>query len=168
MGLGFNKDRLRGLSGGTPLGYSENLLILGKIAVKPQPMRTPKVRIEGNELRIKDATYTAEYGNLDYGVIYVSCEGLTTWDAGLTRYGTGAALMWMLENPDELMAVEWIDGNNNGQVDPQEIRAIYTLPLILNRFFMRGPYMNNICFDRSFWSDRAGRSVTSLGLSHHQ
>ena len=133
MGLGFNKDRLRGLSGGTPLGYSENLLILGKIAVKPQPMRTPKVRIEGNELRIKDATYTAEYGNLDYGVIYVSCEGLTTWVAGVTRYGTGAALMWMLENPDELsgrmlIVVQWIDANWDNAVDPSEIVVIKTIP----------------------------------------
>lgn len=62
MDLGFNNDRLRRLFGGTPLGYNENLLILGKIAVD-----------------------------------------------------TRAALMWMLDNPDELVAVEWVDGNNNEQ-----------------------------------------------------
>ncbi len=53
--------------------------------------------------------------------------------AGITRYGTRAALMWLLNHPDEangklLIVVEWVDANHDQQVQEVEIRVIHGLP----------------------------------------
>ena len=42
--------------------------------------------------------------------------GFSAWVAGITRYGTRAVLMWMLNNPDELsgkmlIVVQWVDAD---------------------------------------------------------
>ncbi len=39
----------------------------------------------------------------DFGLIHVTCkEGYTPRVAGVTKYGTRAALTWLLENPEEM------------------------------------------------------------------
>jgi len=93
---------------------------------------------EGDHLVLDNIKYYAKYGYKDYGIIYMSCKqgaggGFSAWVASITRYGTGAALMWMLENPDELsgrmlIVVQWIDANWDNAVDPSEIVVIKTIP----------------------------------------
>ena len=132
--LNFNEDLLKNLSGMASPIEKDNILVLGKLATNPQPWSKFDVRLTNTSLIIKTARYDAKWGERDYGLIYLNChENFTTWVAGVTRYGTRAALMWLLNHPDEmkshlLVAVEWVDANGNGHVEDQEIRVIYTLP----------------------------------------
>ncbi len=132
--LNFNDDLLKNLSGIAPPAERHNVLILGKLATNPQPWSKYDVRLTNRSLLIKTAEYRYEWGVKDYGLIYINCQGnFTTWVAGVTRYGTRSALMWLLNHPDEmkshlLVAVEWTDSNGDGRVEDQEIRVIYTLP----------------------------------------
>ncbi len=132
--LNFNDDLLKNLSGMASPVEKDNILVLGRLATNPQPWSKFDVRLTNRSLTIKTVEYQAEWGKKDYGLVYINCGGnFTTWVAGVTRYGTRAALMWLLNHPDQmkshlLVAVEWVDTNGNGRVEDQEIRVIYTLP----------------------------------------
>ena len=134
--VSFNGDLLRNLSGPAQYWEWDNVLVVGALTANPQPWTKLGVMIDREEgfLSIKGKKYWAIEGEVDYGVIYLRCGvNFTTWAAGVTRYGTRAALMWLLNHPNDmkkhlLVAVEWIDSNGNGLVEDSEIRVIYTLP----------------------------------------
>jgi len=132
----FNSDLVRNLSRKAYYWEKDNVLILGMLALNPQPWSRYDVMIdrEMGALKIGEKVYQAIEGERDYGLVYINCQGnFTTWVAGATKYGTRAALMWLLNHPDEmkghiLVAVEWVDLNGDGVVRDWEIRVIYTLP----------------------------------------
>ncbi len=134
--LEFNADLVRNLSRKAYYWEKDNILILGMLALNPQPWMKYDVMIDRDRgaLIIGEKEYLAVKGERDYGLVYINCGGnFTTWVAGATEYGTRAALMWLLNHPDQmkghiLVAVEWVDANGDGVVRDWEIRVIYTLP----------------------------------------
>ena len=74
-------------------------------------------------LVLDNTKYRIKYGKLDYGVIYVDNDVRI---AGVSRYGTRAAMEWyvthynMLDNGDVKIVV-WNDINSNGKVEVSEV-----------------------------------------------
>ncbi len=128
--LVYNEDLLADLDGG-----GNGTVVVGRLAMEPQPWYRIGVRMSGLTLQVGERRYHAELGVRDYGLIYLSCSGdrLTIRVAGLTRYGTRAALLWLLNNPGgvdgkALVVVEWTDMNSDGKVEIGEISPIITEP----------------------------------------
>ncbi len=134
--VAFNEDLLRNLSGMAHYWEGNNILLVGVLSINPQPWTRLGVFIDREEgvLSIEGEAHRSIEGKVDYGLIYLECDGnFTTWVAGVTRYGTRTALMWLLNHPNEvkghlLVAVEWVDSNGDGAVRDSEIRVIHTLP----------------------------------------
>jgi len=66
-------------------------------------------------------SYKSEYGSLDYGIATLIDKHL--YVAGTSRFGTEAALLYILKNKVEsgTVIVKWQDTNKNGAVDLDEI-----------------------------------------------
>ena len=130
--LQYNRDLLRNLKEAS-LSQEKNLIMLGGPNAIPYPWEQYDVYFEGNALKVKDQAYTASYGERDYGTILFDCDNMVVRVAGVNRLGTRAALMWLLNHPDEangklLIVVEWVDANHDHQVQEGEIRVIHELP----------------------------------------
>ncbi|MCC6029464.1 MAG: ABC transporter substrate-binding protein [Candidatus Korarchaeum sp.] len=65
--------------------------------------------------------YESKYGSLDYGIATLIDKNL--YVAGTSRYGTEAALLYLLKNKVNAgtIIVKWQDTNRNGAVDENEI-----------------------------------------------
>jgi hypothetical protein len=65
--------------------------------------------------------YESKYGSLDYGIATLIDKNL--YVAGTSRYGTEAALLYLLKNKVSAgtIVVKWQDTNRNGAVDENEI-----------------------------------------------
>ncbi len=86
---------------------------------------------------VKDGTYDRvsvggkmfkiTYGKLDYGFIYL--DGKVLRAAGVTRYGTRAALLWFASHPSysytKVVGVLWRDLNGDEIVEPDEIGLLH-------------------------------------------
>ena len=130
--LEFNSDLLGNLSGKAKYWERENVILIGWMAIRPQPWSRFGIRIMKDSIVVNGTRLFAGEGR-DYGVVYVECDEHYTRTAGVTKAGTRAALMWLLENPWEMRSkviavVEWRDLNLNGAVESQEINVIFELP----------------------------------------
>ena len=69
--------------------------------------------------------YLASYGKRDYAVIVYDCDSMRVWIGGITRYGTRAGLLWLLDHPDYVekgvVVVKW---EGEGEVRPWEITVV--------------------------------------------
>ena len=74
--------------------------------------------------------YRATFGSRDYAVIYRDCTDSVIRVAGVTRYGTRAGLLWVLDHVDEVMGgpdlrvVVWEDLDGDHSVEPWEVSLI--------------------------------------------
>ena len=131
--LQFNQDLLSRLAGKAGPGEEKHVVVLGGPNAIPYPWEQYEVYFEGNVLRVKDQVYTAAYGEKDYGAILLDCDNMVVRVAGVNRFGTRAALMWLLNHPDEasgklLIVVEWVDANYDHQVQDSEVKVVYEIP----------------------------------------
>ncbi len=80
-------------------------------------------------VEVGNTTYWASYGRRDFAVvgIHEAGEGIYITAAGVTRFGTRAALMWLSENMPLLKEgtyiLSWID-DGDGKVDISEIGVV--------------------------------------------
>ncbi len=129
----FNSDLLSGLSGKAKYWERDNVITVGWMAVKPQPWDEYGVEIREGFMAVNGSKFFSGEGR-DYGLVYVECKGdHSTRVAGVTKRGTRAALMWLLENQSYMrgkivVVVEWQDSNLNGRVEGKEIRVLYEVP----------------------------------------
>ncbi len=129
----FNSDLLDNLSGKAKYWEKDNVMLVGWMAIRPQPWSRYGVRIMEDSIVVNGTKFFSGEGR-DYGVVYVECKGnYTTRVAGITKVGTRAALMWLLENQWKmrekiLVVVEWQDSNLNGLMEGQEINIVFELP----------------------------------------
>ena len=131
--LMFNRDLLNELAGLAGAFEDEEVVFLGGPKVMPFFWDQYDVHFGDSDLTVKDMTFFAHYGSKDYAVILIDCDTLVTRVAGITRYGTRAGLMWLLNFPDQaegkhLLVVEWVDSNWNGLVEPNELKVVYSEP----------------------------------------
>ncbi len=129
----FNRDLLSSLAGRAGPGEKTNVIILGGPNVIPYPWEQYEVYFEGSTLRVKDIIFEAIYGEKDYGTILFDCNNMVVRVAGVNRFGTRAALMWLLNHPDKassklLIVVQWIDSNYDHRVQDEEITVVYEIP----------------------------------------
>ncbi len=72
-------------------------------------------------------SFRVTYGKLDYGFIYL--DGSTLRVAGVTRYGTRAALAWFTSHPSygygKVVGVIWRDLNGDKAVESDEIGLLH-------------------------------------------
>ena len=137
-GWDFPSD-YRVIAGGIDLSFNEDLLgefgdhgnytiYLGGPAAIPFTWRDYGVSFERCSLVVNGRRFNASFGEVDYAVILLEADG-TIRIGGITRYGTRAGLMWLLQEYDftageSLIMVEWIDLNGNGEVDFWEISPV--------------------------------------------
>ena len=131
--LQFNQDLLSRLAGKAGAEEKKKVIVLGGPNVIPYPWEQYEVYFEDSTLKVKDHTYTAVYGEKDYGTILFECDNMVVRVAGINRFGTRAALMWLLHHPDKasgklLIVVEWVDANHDHQVQDEEITVVYEVP----------------------------------------
>ncbi len=126
----YNEDLLTGFGEGTV-----GKVVVGREAVQPQPWRKYGVKMGDLNLWINGTRFSASFGSEDYGIIYLKCRNgyLTIKVAGITRYGTRAALLYLLSNPEEvngktLVVVRWMDTNSNGKVELGEVSPVISIP----------------------------------------
>jgi len=126
----YNEDLLAGFGEGVA-----GKVIIGREAVRPQPWHSYGVEMGDLILRVNGTRYRASFGSEDYGIIYLKCEGgqLTIRVAGLTRYGTRAALLYLLNHPEVvngkvLIVLEWKDSNSNRKVELEEVLPLVSVP----------------------------------------
>ncbi len=79
-------------------------------------------------LRYPNGTLESSFGSEDYAVVWVSrCGGITLVRvAGVTRYGTRAALLWLLsrgEADGEYTVLRWVD-DGDGAVELTEVEVV--------------------------------------------
>ncbi len=129
----YNSDLLGNLSGKAKYWQKDNVLLVGWMAIRPQPWSKYGVRIMEDSIVVNGTRLGAGEGK-DYGVVFVECrEDHTTRVAGITKIGTRAALTWLLENQWEMrgkiiVVLEWLDSNHNGLVEGPEIKIVFELP----------------------------------------
>ena len=111
-----------------------NQIILGGPAVNPsynsgiEFLKSEKGYYSG--INVNGTEYWVQYGTRDYAVVDISHigGGIYITAAGVTRYGTRAALLWLANNLPLLgegtYVLNWID-NGNGEVELSEIGIIY-------------------------------------------
>ncbi len=126
----YNEDLLAGLGEGVA-----GKVIIGREAVRPQPWHSYGVEMGDLILRINGTKFSANFGSEDYGIIYLKCEDgyLTIRVAGLTRYGTRAALLYLLSYPDVvngkiLIILGWKDSNSDRKVELEEVIPLVSIP----------------------------------------
>ncbi len=74
--------------------------------------------------------YWATFGSIDYSVIYRDCTDGVIRVAGVTRYGTRAGLLWVINHVEgvvdgpDLRVVKWEDWNGDRSVELWEISPI--------------------------------------------
>ena len=130
----FNRDLLEAFAGPAQPGYSGPLVILGGPDAVPYDwgsLGVSFVRRRGYyvSVRVHGTEYFASYGVEDYCVISLGDGGEVVRIAGVTRYGTRAGLMWLLNNPDaflrgNLILLRWADSDGDGRVELGEIELI--------------------------------------------
>ncbi len=132
----FNRDLLASLSGPAEPGYEGPLLILGGPAAIPYDWDSRGisfVRRGGyyTALRAQGVEFQAEYGSRDYCVLALDEGGGVIRIAGITRYGTRAGLLYLLNNPgafevsgDSVLLLRWDDSDGDGRVDLGEISVL--------------------------------------------
>ncbi|MDK2372135.1 MAG: ABC transporter substrate-binding protein [Candidatus Korarchaeota archaeon] len=84
------------------------------------------IKFEGNKMVVPGAgTYEARWAKMDHGIAILIGDNL--YVAGITRFGTEAALLFVKEHKlnKALAIVKWEDKNGNGQVDLDEITAVF-------------------------------------------
>ena len=131
--LMFNEDLLREFAGRAGPEEDENYVMLGGPHVIPYPWERYDVTFGKDTLTVAGHTYRAKFGSEDYGSILVDCDRNIIRVAGVNRFGTRAALMWLLDHPDKvsghfLVVVHWKDLNHDGRVQDWEISLLYTTP----------------------------------------
>lgn len=129
--LRLNEDLLSKLAGPAPPGQRRMIIVLGGPAVVSYDWRGIGVKFikergSYTSLEYSGKLYRASYGEEDYAVIYVNQDDMVVRIAGVTRFGTRAGLMFLLENTDLLQGtgpylLHWSDANGNGEVDLWEI-----------------------------------------------
>ena len=103
-------------------------LVLGGPIANPhaaKPLEEAGIKFEGNVMKIGGKEYVSTWGKIDYGVVLLS--GNNLYVAGITRYGTEAALQYILGKAgimESLIVVKWEDTNGNGKVDSEEISLV--------------------------------------------
>ena len=80
-------------------------------------------------LVFKGEEYRARWSREDYALLIYDPVDVVVRIAGITRYGTKAGLLWLLNNfsaldRERVILVKWVDLNGNGDVDPGEITRI--------------------------------------------
>ncbi len=133
--LEMNTDILSKTAGPSLPGQRSMLIILGGPDVVPYNWRAVGVSFLKDRgsfvgLEFRSKVYIAAFGEVDYAVIYVDRENMVIRVAGITRYGTRAGLMYLMEHPDLLSAsgiylIRWEDLDGNGDVSLSEISPIF-------------------------------------------
>ena len=133
--LEMNMDVLSRTAGPSLPGQRRMLIVLGGPDVVPYNWRSVGVRFlrergSFSGLELNSSVYRAVFGEVDYAVIYVDHDDMVVRIAGITRYGTRAGLIYLMEHPDLLGAsglylIEWRDLNGNEDVDSNEINLIF-------------------------------------------
>ncbi len=131
--LNFNQDLLESLGGRASPEQKSNYVVLGGPDVIPFEWSKYGVNFGKGTLEVGGGTYTSDYSVRDYGVILMDCKDTVIRVAGINRFGTRAALMWLLNHPSEmsgkvLVVVQWEDLNWDHIVQEGEIRVIYRNP----------------------------------------
>ncbi len=108
-------------------------ITLGGPAVNPSYSEPVKFVKKGNGLyygiEIDNTTYWASYGRRDFAVIGIhkAGEGVYITAAGVTRFGTRAALVWLSENMpllnEGVYILSWMD-DGDGKVEISEIGVV--------------------------------------------
>ncbi len=132
--LEFNSDLLGNFSGKAKFTDRNNVIVLGWLAVKPQPWEKHGVSLREGTISVNNVPlYSNDFR--DFGIIHLTCkDGFRARVAGTTEQGTRAALVWVLENYRDmvgktLVVIEWKDVNSDGFIQPGELSEIYTVPL---------------------------------------
>ncbi len=125
----MNKDLIDKLS--SPFSKSGVAIMLGGPGVNRKWIGLDNVKFirEGmtyTALMIGNNVYHAKYGREDYAIIVrTKCGELSFYQvAGITRYGTRAALIWLLERgvDRDLTLIRWKD-NGDGIIEPMEVTS---------------------------------------------
>ncbi len=109
-------------------GNGSRVLYLGGPMAIPFPWGNYNVSFQECSLVVADDRFNAVFGKRDYAVILIKDDG-DIRIAGITRYGTRAGLIWLLKEYEflvgkDLIILEWIDLNDNGEVEYWEISPI--------------------------------------------
>ena len=127
LDLSFNEDLL------AHFGHGNRSLFLGGPAAIPFPWEEYGVSFSGCSLIVEDLgkRFNATYGVRDYAAILLEEDG-TVRIAGITRYGTRAGLLWLLQEYDltpgrGLIVIEWIDMDGDGSVEYWETSPVLEL-----------------------------------------
>ncbi len=132
----FNRDLLSQFLGPALPGQRSRVVILGGPYIYRFVWRELGVEFlkeDGSYRSMRIPTgqvLTSTYGHEDYGAIYVDSVHSIVRVAGITRYGTKAALSYLLNNRDLLNAdglriVRWVDLNGNREVDAWEVELFW-------------------------------------------
>ena len=112
-----------------------NRIVLGGPAVNPsynadvEFLKSQRGFYSG--LKVNGTEYWVSYGSSDYAVVTISKVGGGTYivAAGVTRYGTKAALLWLSENlpllGERTYVLSWID-DGDGKVEINEVGMVYS------------------------------------------
>ncbi len=127
--VAFNKGELSLFSGMLVGGNKGHLIVIG--GPKVMPFRWEEYDIDFNAcgVTVGGKEYAAVYGEKDYAVILIDYENDAIRVAGITRYGTRAGLLWLLDNypylrGKSLLVVEWMDINSNREVELWEVSLV--------------------------------------------
>ena len=125
--LSFNGDLLG------YFGHGNRSLFLGGPAAIPFAWEEHGVFFSGCSLIVEglDRRLNATFGVRDYAVILLEADG-TIRIAGITRYGTRAGLLWLLQEYDlmagrSLIVIEWVDLDGDGSVEYWETSPVLEL-----------------------------------------
>ena len=128
----FDYDLLSLLSGAAELDHGGPLVILGGPEVVPYDWESVGVTFVKRggyyvALEAMGIEFAADYGVRDYCVITLTDDQVIRV-AGVTRYGTRAGLLYLLNNPnifdlsgDRVLLLGWVDTNGNGLVELEEV-----------------------------------------------
>ena len=130
--LEATKDLLARLPGKAPAQQTGEVLIVGGGKGEPQPWNRLGVELSDGSIEIGGVSHESDRGR-EYGLVYFDCQLSRVTVTGTSVVGTRAALMWLLNHPDEasgklLIVVEWVDANYDNQVQDSEIRVVYEVP----------------------------------------
>ncbi len=129
--LEATKDLLAKLPGKAPAQQTGEVLIVGGGKGEPQPWNRLGVELSEDSIKIGGVSHESDRGR-EYGLVYFDCQFTRVMVTGTSVVGTRAALMWLLNHPDEasgklLIVVEWVDANYDHQVQDSEIRVIHQI-----------------------------------------